>query len=282
MSVEQFARICGGLDAVLVALVLAFAFLVASSPVTNADFFRQIATGRLLLQGDYHFGVDPFTYTSEGESWVNHSWLFALLVYGLYQIPMIGGVAVVVGKALLVAALAEIMLRVGRRAGQSLWIPAACTALAVLTLSPRLFLQSVCLSFLFLGLTLWLLHRPRRLRERVGQAFQPDRQAFQPDRQAGKPDLRRSWWLLPPLFALWVNCDAWFFLGPLAVALYLVGELLEHWFPTAGGSGTRRGKASRRCWDWCWSSGWRRACSIRITSTPSRCRRNSACRRPPT
>ena len=163
MSVEQFARICGGLDAVLVALVLAFAFLVASSPVTNADFFRQIATGRLLLQGDYHFGVDPFTYTSEGESWVNHSWLFALLVYGLYQIPMIGGVAVVVGKALLVAALAEIMLRVGRRAGQSLWIPAACTALAVLTLSPRLFLQSVCLSFLFLGLTLWLLHRPRRL-----------------------------------------------------------------------------------------------------------------------
>jgi hypothetical protein len=205
MSVEQFAHRRGWLDALLVALVLVFAFLIASVPATNPDFFRQAAVGRLIVQGAYAFGVDPFSFAADDVYHVNHSWLFGLLVYALYQIPAAGGTVLVIGKALLAAALAEIMLRTGRRAGQSLWIPAACTALAILAVSPRLLLQSTCLSFLFLGLTLWLLQRPFR-----------------------------SWWWLPPLFALWANCDAWFFLGPLTVALYLVGELIQRWLPSSG------------------------------------------------
>jgi tetratricopeptide (TPR) repeat protein len=202
MDTAKFLRLRGWLDAALVVVVLLFAFLVASFPAGNPDFFRQLGTGRLILRGEYHFGVDPFVYTAEDTYWVNHSWLFALLMYGLYHLPAIGGAAVVIFKALLIALLAEILLRIGRRQGQSLWIPAACTALAILVLSPRLYLQSTCLSFLFLGVTLWLLTAVR---------------------QGGK----RWWWLLPPLFALWVNCDEWFFLGPLAMALYLAGELLR-------------------------------------------------------
>jgi hypothetical protein len=212
-SVERFTRLRVSLDAVLVLVVLVFAFLLASFPVTNSDFFRQIATGRLLAQGDYHFGVDPFTYGSAGAYWVNHSWLFGLLVYALYQIPTVGGAAVVVFKALLVMALAEILLRVSRRVGQSLWIPAACTALALLTISPRATLQPVCLSFLFLGLTLWLLIAGGRRAADGG---------------------KQLWWLIPPLFALWVNCDEWFFVGPLVVALYLAGEFFQQRFPLAG------------------------------------------------
>ncbi len=41
-------------------------------------------------------------------------------------------------------------------------------------------------------------------------------------------------WLIPPLFALWVNCDEWFFVGPLTVALYLAGELLQQRLPLVG------------------------------------------------
>lgn len=216
ISVERFTHMLGRLDIILVALVLFFAFLVASTPVINADFFRQLAVGRLVLHGEYHFGTDPFSYAGDGVYSVNHSWLFALMVYGLYHLPVIGGAAVVVAKALLVTALAAILLRVGRRPGQNLWIPAACTALAILALSPRLYLQSTCLSFLFLGLTLWLLTA-------VGTS--------------GK----RIWWWLPPLFLLWVNCDQWFFLGPLTAALYLVGDLLELWLsPPEGEAGPRR------------------------------------------
>jgi hypothetical protein len=209
LSEAKFLRLRGWLDAAVVAAVLLFAFLVASFPASNPDFFRQLAAGRLVLHGNYPFGADPFAYSDEGVYIVNHSWLFGALMYLLYQIPSIGGAAVVVIlKALLIAALAGILLRVGRRPGQSLWIPAACTALAILVASPRFFLQSSCLSFLFLGVTLWLL-------------------------TAGRSDGKRLWWLLPPLFALWVNCDSWFFLGPLTVALYLAGGLLKRWLPSS-------------------------------------------------
>jgi tetratricopeptide (TPR) repeat protein len=198
----KFLRRRGRLDGLLVALVLLFAFLVVSFPTINTDFFRHAAIGRLLLQGEYRFGVDPFVYTAGENYFVNHSWLFDLLLYGLYQLPT-GGTVIVILKALLTVALAVVLLLAGRRAGQSLWIPALCTALAILVVSPRLYLyvQSICLSFLFLGVTVWLLTTAGTSAKRL--------------------------WLLSPLFALWVNCDSWFFLGPLTVALYLVGGLFQ-------------------------------------------------------
>jgi len=195
----KFLRLRSWLDAPLVFVVVLFAFLVASFPAHNSDFFRQTALGRLIVQGQYHFGVDPFVYSAgENDYFVNHSWLFALLMYGLYQLPA-GGAVVVLFKALVIAALAGILLRASHRAGQSLWLPAVCTALAILVASPRFLLQSSCLSFLFLGVTIAVVFRGEK----------------------------RLWWLLPPLFALWINCDSWFFLGPLTVALYLAGAWIR-------------------------------------------------------
>ncbi len=205
IDATKFLRRRSRLDALFVVVVVLFAFLVVSFPTINTDFFRHAALGRLLVQGEYHFGVDPFVYTAGDTYFVNHSWLFDLLLYGLYQLPS-GGAVVVIFKALLMAALALVLLRASRRPGQSLWIPAVCTALAILAVSPRIcfYLQSSCLSFLFLGVTICLLTA-------IGTGE------------------KRWWWLLPPLFALWANCDSWFFLGPLAVALYLAGEWIQRW-----------------------------------------------------
>jgi hypothetical protein len=211
IDLATFLAMRVGLDSTLVVLILLFAFLVASFPAGNPDFFTQAATGRMILNGEYHFGVDPFVYsTSDTDYFVNHSWLFAVLMYVLYQIPSIGGAIVVIFKALLIAVLAGVIFRAGRRPGQSPWIAATCTALAILVLSPRVHLQSTCLSYLFLGVTLWLLLTGRRERNRL-------------------------WWLLPPLFALWVNCDQWFFLGPLTLALYLAGEVIQLYGTTSDG-----------------------------------------------
>src|SRR5205823_6264794 len=102
-----------------------------------------------------------------------------------------------------------------RRPGQSLWIPATCTTLALLALSPRLLLQPTCISFLFLGLTLYLLLEWRNLRDGHSQD------------KAGL--LQRRWPVfLVILFAAWANLDPWFFLGPVTVGLYLLGEILQH------------------------------------------------------
>src|SRR5207245_573027 len=100
-------------------------------------------------------------------------------------------------KALLVALLAWIMLRTSRP-GRSLWLPVLLTALGLLAMSVRLFLQPIVISMLFLGLTLYVLQRPRHVEQdahRLGQ-------------EQSSP--LAVYWLLVPLFVLWVNLDSWF------------------------------------------------------------------------
>ena len=186
------------LDFILVTMVLVLSFLLGSFAVRNSDFWMHLATGREIAQGHYQFGKDPFSYTSGDTTWVNHSWLYDLLVYLGYS--ALGDTPLVVLKALGIAAFAVVLLQI-RRPDQSLWIPAASTGLAMLTLSPKVQFQPTLVSYLFLALTLLILTRARNTR----------------------------WlWALVPLFILWVNLDAWFLLGPVTAGLFLLGEVLDN------------------------------------------------------
>lgn len=188
------------LDGALAGVVLLFGFLAASFVARNGDLWQHLATGRLLARGDYQIGVDPFAYTTDGVYWANHSWLYDWLAYVLFDLA--GGAVLVVLKALLVTVLAWVMLRVRRTDGGRITLPAACTLLALLALSPRLLLQPVVLSYCFLGLTLWLLWRAPSVPGTALKRFGP----------------------LLGLFVLWVNLDSWFFLGPLLVACFWLGD----------------------------------------------------------
>jgi hypothetical protein len=218
------------LNQALVAVVLVLGFLLASFAVRNTDFWMSLATGRALFQGEYRpwTGQDPFSYTAEGTYWVNHAWVFDLAVYKVYEV--LGAPALVVLKGLLVAALAWVLLQI-RRPGEDAWLPAACTGLALVALSPRLLLQPVVVSYLFLALTLWLLHRSAR-----------DEDAPAVPGAGRRLD---ALWLLPPLFVLWVNMDQWFLLGLLAVALFLLGELLQRLVPFGAGEPRPAGGRAR-------------------------------------
>src|SRR6266576_2341022 len=65
-----------GWDCLLTFLVLVLAFLSASIIARNSDLWFHLATGRLLAQGEFSFGTDPFAYTSHGVYWPCHSWTF--------------------------------------------------------------------------------------------------------------------------------------------------------------------------------------------------------------
>jgi hypothetical protein len=197
-----------GLDALLAFLVLVLAFLSASFVARNSDLWFHLATGRLLASGRWQslLGTDPFAYTTAGTYWANHSWLFDLLLFGLYRAA--SGAGLVVFKALLVAALAALLLQV-RRPGGGAWLPAIGTTLAVLAMSPRLLLQPACVSYFLLGLTFWLLWRAHAADEQSGPVSWTRRLA------------------LPVLFVLWVNIDEWFLLGPLLAALFWLGDRLR-------------------------------------------------------
>jgi hypothetical protein len=201
------------------------AFLLASFPARNSDAWRHLATGRALLQGSYHFGTDPFAYTTNGVYWANPSWLADVLAYGLYQ--AVGGTGLVILKALLIALLAGVMLRTCWRRGAGL--PAAlAVALAFVALIPYLALRPTCLSYLFLGLTCYWLERTS------GRAPAAD----------ARPDWRRAlgdYGALLVLFVLWANLDEWFLLGPLTLGLAFLGTLLQ---PARAGAPADRGRVA--------------------------------------
>jgi tetratricopeptide (TPR) repeat protein len=174
-------------------------------PARNSDLWLHLASGRLLAGGQAPWGTEPFSSTASTVFWVNHTWLSDLVLFSLFAFGG-GGKALVVAKALLVAALAG-MFFCFRRRGDRLGVPAFAAVAALLAIGPWVLLQPVLLSLLGVVLTLFLLERPGLV--------EPER-ALRAQKQR---------WLLVPLFALWANLDAWFLLGPFLVGLYALGEL---------------------------------------------------------
>src|SRR5260370_33613516 len=85
-SVQLAPATSRSLKAFLVGLVLLLAFFLASAPVRNSDFWLHLATGKALLDGHYQLCADPFSYATDGSTWVNHSWLFDVVLYVRYQL----------------------------------------------------------------------------------------------------------------------------------------------------------------------------------------------------
>src|SRR5579885_588855 len=106
LSPEELGRAMRRLDRMLVVLVLVLAGLVAIFPVRNSDFWLHLAAARDWLGGKMALGEDPYSYTGSG-TWVNHSWLYGVLMYGLFT--KLGGPAVLILKAALVVGLALLL-----------------------------------------------------------------------------------------------------------------------------------------------------------------------------
>jgi tetratricopeptide (TPR) repeat protein len=226
------------LDLAIAAVVMVLSFLLASFAARNTDLWQHLAAGRVIAQEGSIPRQDPFTYTAEG-TWVNHSWLSDLILYNVFRLTAgsdlmnpdlsLVGPLLMVAKAVLIVLLAWVMMRIRRR-DQSMWIAAIFTAISMIVLSRWLFLQPKVISFLFLGLTLYLLQRP-----------EPE------------PGVKASWLsrpiiAIPLLFVLWVNLDEWFILGPITVALFWLGELMQQFlFPIrTGEDAPLPGRSARR------------------------------------
>jgi hypothetical protein len=199
------ARSIARLDAILVGLLLLLAFVLALFAAPNTDFWMHLGAGKLLLQGQYQFGTDPFAHTTGDAVWVNHAWLFDLLAYLMYQ--TFGGASLVVAKALLLALLAGILVWVGQRKS-GWWLSAVCAALAILAISRWFLVQPIGISYVLFALTFALLQRRSN---------------------AAHEEMPTVWqyWPLLLLFVLWVNVDSWFLLGPLTVAITGLGAHLD-------------------------------------------------------
>ncbi len=195
---EWFAAV----DVVLALVGVVLAFLLASFAARHSDLWLHLAGGRLISEGKLSLGSDPLGFADPERPWVRTSWLFDLAAYLAYRADPTGVVLVAAKAAAFAAAFGLFALL--RRPGHALWPWAVLGVVAALAAAPYATLRPAVASMLMLSLTMVLIARLR-----------------------WRADSWREPLILAGVFALWANLDAWFFLGPLALACVLVGESVQ-------------------------------------------------------
>ncbi len=198
-------------DYAAAALALVYIGLISIFPVRSNDVWWNMAVGRELLTSFQFITQDPFTFTVTGSPWVPHSYLAGIIFYLVYQAGAVGGLIGM--KVLLVLVTFTLLLRLIKNEGIPLAYAVPFVLVGALCVHSRFLIRPHLFEYLFLVLLVgWLLSR----KHRTGIRFY------------GPPAL---------LQIIWVNCHSSFFIGPLIVLIFLLGETLSH---LAGGSAPAR------------------------------------------
>src|SRR5262249_34354622 len=92
----------GLLVGALYGLTLLAVFTPALASSTEFDFWWSLAPGERILAPRSIPATDPFSYTAQGQPWINHMWASQLVVLGLWQTG--GRIALILLKSAIVTA----------------------------------------------------------------------------------------------------------------------------------------------------------------------------------
>jgi hypothetical protein len=205
----QFLRRAFSFPVVLGALLVGAVFLPARLFAIDPDSWWHVKVGETILATHHWPTVDPYSFTVTGQPWMAYEWLGEVLWAGVMQMGGVRGLEIlliVLGSTVMIALYAYATLC----SGNSKAAFVACALLFVLanvsfTLRPQM------LGYLFLILTLIALELFRQGR-------------------------RTALWLLPLLFAVWVNTHGSFIVGLGAIFVswicgmreFRLGEIEAH------------------------------------------------------
>jgi hypothetical protein len=182
---------------VLLVLVYAASAVVTVRPIVDPDIWWHLRTGEWIVENRTVPATDPFSAYGENRPWIAYSWLFALGVYGLYQ--LLGHVGIVayalLGGLIVTTGIVILILRFEFRIPRAI----ALAALGVAAIGPVLMPRSYLFTIAFFIIEIYVLFAAR---------------------ETGRTS---SLWILPPLFALWANLHIQFVYG-LAVLSMAVSE----------------------------------------------------------
>jgi hypothetical protein len=195
---EQQFRKC----ALLIALYAIPPFLVvAAIGVLDADLWWHLRTGQWIFQHKSIIQSDHFSWTEMGKPWAAYSWLFEVLIYGLFEkFGLVGILAYTYAVVLAITvALHSLIRQFEKRLAQTVGLTALAMIAMTRICSPRPWLFTI----LFFCLELNILLSVRRSRN------------------------FRKLLLLLPIFALWANLHIQFVYGILLLLLATVEEPLN-------------------------------------------------------
>jgi hypothetical protein len=164
-------------------------------PVVDPDIWWHLRTGQWILAHGQVPVADPFSSYGMGKPWVAYSWLFEILVYGLYRYFGLSGILLfTVAMSLLVALSVHLLIRQAKFPFVlEVFLVAATLAGMKPLMTPRPWLFSI----LCFALQLLILRHAKL-----------------------KPAII---WLLPLLYGIWANFHIQFIYG-LVIILLLVTE----------------------------------------------------------
>ena len=180
----------------LVALVIS---VLVPLRIGESDIWFHLRNARELLTTHSFLQTDAYTFTSAGAALLNHEWLAELPYYFGYQVAGLGGLAVVNTLVVCVvfAGIYCLACRRGADCGDAALVTMAGVLLGLGSSGPRMHnFGYVCMALLLIAL----------------ERFQGDGKGL---------------WLLPPLFAVWINLHGSWVFGFVFIGIYVVSGLVK-------------------------------------------------------
>jgi hypothetical protein len=178
--------------------VFVFAFLLASRPLSDGDFWWHLKTGEYILKNLSIPRVDFYSFTVPGKHWVAHEWLSEVIFYFVYTRA---GFNTLIFIFTVLTVLAFWIVFRGTQAHP--FVKGLAILLSVWSIIPTIGVRPRTFTLLFAGIYLALLRS--FVREKETKAI---------------------WWLVP-LMVLWVNLHAGYLIGLVLIGVTIVGVVLD-------------------------------------------------------
>ncbi len=193
-------RIVFSFPVMLSSLLVVLMVLTVRDRFNDPDMWWHLKTGELIWNTHSIPRVDQFSFTTNRHSYVPHEWLSQITIYGAWKLAGYQGLMLwlcVWGSLLLVGSYALAWLYSGN-AKVALLGALITWVFSTIGLAVRPQLIGYC----FLVFEILVIH-------------------------LGRSRNSRWFFILPPLFALWVNCHGSFFLGLIVLCVVLGCSFLE-------------------------------------------------------
>ena len=178
--------------------VFVFAFLFASRPLSDGDFWWHLKTGEYIVRNLSIPRIDLYSFTVPGKHWVAHEWLSEVLFYLIYTRAGFNTL-IFIFTVLTVLAFWIVF----RKTRAHPFVKGFAVLLSVWSILPTVGVRPRTFTLLFAAIYLSLLHRFVRERE-----------------------TRAVWWLAP-LMIVWVNLHAGYLIGLVLIGAVGVGVVLD-------------------------------------------------------
>lgn len=179
--------------------------LAAMKPVVDPDIWWHLRTGQWIVENGAVPKTDPFSSYEMAKTWIAYSWLFDVLVYGLFRTFGLTGLVIytLIMSLLITVALHALVSRLEPRFPVAALITAVGIASMVPMLSPRPWLFTILFFIIELDIILLVCRSGNR-----GRLL-----------------------LLPPLFIIWANTHIQFIYGLFVLALATAEPLIYRLLP---------------------------------------------------